>query len=643
MSDSSSSKKDDPNRFNYFYTNIDKDEKLFTLKEQDQTIKDAIDFTKYMCSDELFNLLDMKSITPLEGSANDSDLRIHTTRILTEYMNRMKNSALDRDLYKHDEISTLYNSVKPPASDPDVIPSTSSPPPIPSLYAPYNTPSTKEEDKERLLFEEQFTNYHKKRYEITEDLRKCLLPKEPITDKDMKREIITIRYDESVFHMKILIENYVYVTYIGNKNETNKRYKFNLLDMAAKTLGFGIQHSKNKFSKNDLRYRWGSHLIFESSVIVETGSTNPILAAKLLEHTMNVFKYVCGYHNIDIKERKCHNVVATGILNFGLCLELLKERYPFVTYEKKNFAGAIIRINDIDNHSFASLNSNKLLDLQDNDEYINYEKNKGYRNDEEIYNKLYNTNSININKEYSNISDENEKDIIRKNLNIDYNDNNTKSTANNNRYEVNYDEFDLFHPSRTNKEKNVTALVFPLGQVICVGNKSREGVTESYTKLYSILYQCRDTPENIKLEKQILQTRRYNYTKNKKRNSKKKNKKTSNKEEEEEGDNISLTSNKKKRKHDNMDNDDIQQPQTSKKQKKEDYIKCVHCEFIEKKTNFRLEKSVIISDYTTLCDNCNRCVCNDCFKLSYTGDIRYKSYKNSNYNEEFNCLDCMHT
>ncbi len=61
-----------------------------------------------------------------------------------------------------------------------------------------------------------------------------------------------------------------------------------------------------------------------------------------------------------------------------------------------------------------------------------------------------------------------------------------------------------------------------------------------------------------------------------------------------------------------MGNDNsTQQPQANsinKKQKTEDYIKCIHCEFIEKKINYRLEKSVIISDNTTLCENCNKCV-----------------------------------
>ena len=45
---------------------------------------------------------------------------------------------------------------------------------------------------------------------------------------------------------------------------------------------------------------------------------------------MNILRYVCGYHNVEIRERECHNVVATAILNFGLCPEMLKDRYPFV-------------------------------------------------------------------------------------------------------------------------------------------------------------------------------------------------------------------------------------------------------------------------------------------------------------------------
>jgi TATA-box binding protein (TBP) (component of TFIID and TFIIIB) len=606
--------------YNYFDTNIDNDETLFTLNEQRKTIEEAKNFTKYMCSPELFDLLDMDAIHPLEGDAMDSNLRIHTTRIITDYMDNMKNKALGIRLYKNSEVSSLYDSIISKRKEKG-----------------FTVPQDKKKnDDSKEEFQKQFIEFHKKQMSIKENLIKFLLPKEPITEQDRKREIITIRYDNSPLSLKILIENYVYVTYLCNKDQPNKRYKFNLLDMASKTLQFGVQHSKNKFSKNDIRYNEGSHLVFESSVFVETGCTNPVLAAKLLEHTMNILKYVCGYHNIDIKERNCHNVVATGIFNSGLCLELLKERFPYVTYEKKNFAGAIIRINDIDNHNTSINNNNNSNSnnssggrtssskLDDPNEFINYEKNDGYRNDEEAYNKLYNKNNHHYTK--FTYSDVNESDIINQNLSMNNNNNDTTSSIG---YEVNYDEFDLFHPVRKNKEKNVTALVFPLGQVICVGNDSRDGVIESYTKLFTILEQCRNTKENIKLEKQIIQTRRYNYSKKKNNRNSKKNKQPSPSYHKEIIPDVIIINKKTT----------IEEEEESEEH--DDIICCIHCDYNEKETMFRDVRSNHCSDGATMCSDCDKCVCFKCFERYYLHNKKYKNYKNSACYDNFICENCM--
>src|ERR1700761_2205976 len=102
---------DNKDEYSYFDINIDNDETLFTLNEQKKTIEEAKNFTKYMCSPELFDLLDMDAIHPLEGDAMDSNLRIHTTRIITDYMDNMKNKALGINLYKSSEVSSLYDSI----------------------------------------------------------------------------------------------------------------------------------------------------------------------------------------------------------------------------------------------------------------------------------------------------------------------------------------------------------------------------------------------------------------------------------------------------------------------------------------------------------------------------------------------------
>lgn len=494
-------------------------ETTFACDEQEAAIRDANHFVRYMASPELFDHLDMDHIGPLEGRGSDRNLHMRTTRLITDYMNDVANQALGIELYKPSDIPTC---IKP-------------------------TPILKkegDEGEEIHVFGSQYAAHHQERQEVKANLMKHLAPSEPITEQDMIRETITIRHESKPLHIKIRIENYVYVTYLSNTNDPRKRCKINLLDMASKTLMFGIQHSKNKFSKNDLRYRWGSHLVFESGVLVETGSTNPLLAAKLLEHTMNIFRYVCGYYNIGIWERRCHNVVATGSLNFGLCLDLLKDRYPYVTYEKKNFAGAIICINDIDAWGAHNYNTNnhrqhdepETTIFDDLNEFTKYYKNTLDHADD--YNRKYN----NIGSE----AEQRERDLIQCNLAVPV----SSSTP----YEVMYDEFDITHVLRGNKEKNVKALVFPRGRVICVGNKSREGVIEAYTKLFSLLESVRDTPENIKEEKRIINMRRYNYSRKAKTDEKNGDNTTSTKKRKKHTEKTEEQRNKRKRKDDDKEN-----------------------------------------------------------------------------------------
>lgn len=520
-------------------------ESEFSTKEQAKTIRDAKEFVKYMASPDLYSLLDIGSTVPLEGFGNDRNLRMHTTRLLTEYTNEMINKALGIDLYKKEDISSCYGG--------------------------------DDDDDDSEPFESRYVEFHARASETKKKFATQLLPTKPITEQDLKREIITIKYVGSQLRMKILIENYVYVTYLCDNSDEQKPYKFNLLDMQAKTLQFGTQHSKNKFSKNDLRYRWGSHLIFSMGILVETGSTSPVIAAKLLEHTLNVFEKECDYKNIMFKERKCHNVVATGIINDNICLELLKKRYPYVKYDKGKFLGAIIRIADIvDNHN----------GLQD---FTNFEREGGYNDPEDEYDRLYNNRTS-------------EKDATRLN-------------GDDGEYEVDYDVFDLYNKkassssTTTPKEKKVTALVFNVGQAICVGNTSRKGVIASFQLLYPILESCRATPENMKLEKQIIQAKRYKYTK---KQEKKK-------------------SNKKRARQENNDGDEC----VKKRRTEEEFIPCVGCEFKAKRNDFEVVHNNIVSPDAKLCVDCEHCVCNACYKEDYADHPEYTSSK------EFVCLNCL--
>lgn len=476
------------------------DELEYSLNQQKETIEDSYRFVKYLCSSDLSNLLDLSSIDNLEGHTEESNFRLNATRMRMMYSNQLANNRLGKEIYDNNDISTLYNHI-----------------------APLTEEEKKEyEEDDRKKFEIQFSRYHKKKKESRDKFIKHLLPINDINEQDIKREILTIRneHNTSLF-MKILIENYVYVTYVGNKNQPKKRYKFNLPDMASKSLEFGIQHSKNKFSKNDIRYPYGSHLAFESGVIVETGSTNPILAAKLLEHTLNIFRIRCGYYDIEVKERTCHNVVATGSTSgFGICLELFKDRYPYVTYDKRNFAGAIVKISDIDNYaahhgitiiknktSSSSSFSNRTTNTMNSD-FENYED-MSYKMIEDEYHRKFNIKKYNDGGGGGGGGGGgyNDDNIIN-----DYNTNQIPSTQPTTQIEDD-DIYDILHHTRMEKEQNMTALVFPKGQVILVGSQSRDDVIRAYTELFNILETCRDTEENILLEKRLIRKRRECYLK----------------------------------------------------------------------------------------------------------------------------------
>lgn len=669
----------------------------FTRREQQQTLADARNFVQHLAPPGLGAWLDMDSLEPLEGDADECNLRVHATRLMKEHEQRMINQGLALSLYREKDLSTLYNV----------------------------------QQVREALFYEAYAQHYSNAEEQRRRLIQQLLPQEPITAEDRRREIITIRYRDSPLHMKILLDNWVYVTYIGNKNDPGKRYKFNLRDMAAKTLQFGIQHSENKFSKNDFRYEDGSHLVFESSVIVETGSTNPVLAAKLLEHTMNILRYVCGYHNVEIRERECHNVVATAILNFGLCPEMLKDRYPFVNYERAKFAGAIVRIKDIDTHvTMTGTKGSKRRHtssgngsgdgsgggttvFDDEDRFVYHEKRDGHRNDEEVYHRKYNKyGSISgraqqlyqqQQQQLQQMSDvaEMSRDELAEFEQVRLDAEPILEQHPELGYTVNYDEFDILQLPRIRKEKNVAALIFPLkvGKVICVGNKSREGVIESCYKLFPIMLECRNTPENVRLEKQLIKARQRFSTPDsllhqqqqrrggggKKRTQSRAphrgpkastsavaatttSKRSASKKNESSP---VVIIRKRKAGHEDATaaaaataatvvataavtapEEELERPQRKKRRvfvvKREDVqaedgvVPCRHCDFVRPEADFDAE--LRSTDDARLCYYCRYCVCNACFEQGYAADDRYKSYREAVLGSDedvFICLGCL--
>lgn len=518
-------------------------ETQFACDQQAATLDDAHNFVKYMASADLFASLDLSSMAPLEGRGNQANMRMHTTRLITDHMNTMISrvtGAEEEEDGKSEpcrDVSTLYR--------------------------------TGNKMKQQITtFGEQYRLHHAYNATQKAELMRLLAPSEPITEKDLKREIITIRSESSPHRMRILIENYVYVTYLCDKNKPFKRCRINLLDMAAKTLMFGTQYSQNKFSKIDFRTKHGSHLVFDSGVLVETGSTSPLLSAKLLEHRMKVFRHVCGYHNIGIRERRCHNVVATASLSFGVCLELLKHRYPFITYKKSVFAGAIARMNDIDVSITARTNGTTIFD--DIAEYTNYEKGRVKPEDE--YNRKYN----NIGSETEQREQEIAAEVIR------------QESGEIATYELAHDESDMLCVLRADKEKNIKNLIFQRS-VICVGSKSREDVIASFTTLYPILESCRDTPENIKIEKRLINAQRAKLS-NKKRKA------------------TMMTT---------TTTDESNESHPAKRTKLETttnntQVTCRLCEFSEPMSNYGLVGNSTKSANAVMCNSCAHCICNEC-------------------------------
>ena len=362
----------------------------------------------------------------------------------------------------------------------------------------------REEVERKAKFLEKYNHEYQEKEKHDIEKLKYYLPVEPITEKDLEREIITIRYNKksSKSVLRILIENYVYVTYLFNKH-TRELYKFNLLDMGTRCIPYGIQGTTTKFAKNDIRYlHGGSNLIFTSSVVVETGSTNPVIASKLLEHTINILRNECGMNSIAIKDRRCQNVVATGSLNFAICLNVLKYTFPYVVYNKSHFAGAVIKIVDIKpllstkNGGGSSFNYNSRTE-DDIDDFIYYEK------DEDLMKGVIPEHLVKSNDNHQKSSSYTSSSTNHENIQSNEEGGGSKASTSSTGvvYEDDVDG-DIF--TQDEKEDHVAALVFPQGQVICVGSNSRDCVIRSYVKLYQILEHCRDTPENLRLERQLL-------------------------------------------------------------------------------------------------------------------------------------------
>jgi TATA-box binding protein (TBP) (component of TFIID and TFIIIB) len=471
---------------NNYYRNIQK-----------KHIDDSKNFVKYLSSKEYFDCIDIENIEPYEGDASKKDFMINQLHTF--------NKVID---------SLFINNIDSSSS----------------------SSNEKKNEKERFL--DSFVEFSKNQSLLhNKNEKKESTVNEEEDEESTKREIITFKGKDGA-RLDVSIENFVFVTYYANKYELGKSHnlKFNLLGMCEETLDLGVHYSKHKFSKNNYRFIdkngivIGSHLLFRSQVCVETGFKRKKDAKKMARHRLKILRERCGYPNIIIIKRQCQNVVATGTFNFSVCLNLLKARFPTIIYNKETFAGAVIKMK--------SLQYNKYNDINNNDNDIYYEDEEDESNDEtgiddneeenrEYIAKWKKNKKKQIKQQLFNNIDNNENNPCYDNEDDEDDDNDQEDDSNNEDEEdddsssssssidieddsidENVVDISKIIEKNNNRKPQVTVLVFLKGQIIIVGNKSRRGVIKSTRIIYPMLESCRNTPENLAVENELINSQK---------------------------------------------------------------------------------------------------------------------------------------
>jgi len=148
--------------------------------------------------------------------------------------------------------------------------------------------------------------------------------------------------------LNYMIENYVHTTYFYN-GLTGATCAFNIVSLAKCLIKYYVEYSCKKFAKVNLRLLHGlSHLIYTSSVLVETGSDNQATSLRLLADTVRLLREECGYPHLCIRARVCQNIVLTGHVNCPIDLDRLSALFHKAIYDKEDFAGVIIKLTDLE-------------------------------------------------------------------------------------------------------------------------------------------------------------------------------------------------------------------------------------------------------------------------------------------------------
>ncbi len=325
-----------------------------------------------------------------------------------------------------------------------------------------------------------------------------------ITPQDRAKDPIKIVNTLSGTVLTMLLENLVYVTYFRDKY-TKRRCCFNLAALAILLGQCGIELSTSKFAKITLRHLYGpSHLFFSSGALLETGTYDAAIARKSLNHTMQLLYDVCGYHNIEVGARKCQNIVAKGILDFELCLLVLRDKYPdCVTYKCKQFVGAIIRLRRKRGPASAATLAQQLTredggeassDEEVDDEYECLE----VRDTDQLYNSAF---------AYYDADDARERQTTDAEelaaLDVICGEEGASGGGVDDLGLGDAEELDERDLNQV-KKKNVTIIVFAKGRIICAGCKTTRGARLACARVLPMLEACRKSDRsNWELEKKL--------------------------------------------------------------------------------------------------------------------------------------------
>lgn len=324
-----------------------------------------------------------------------------------------------------------------------------------------------------------------------------------ITDED--RERAPLRIENGDAYIDVVIENYVYASYFCNRH-TGEKYRFALRELAAQLLGYGIQYSKNKFTKITIKYLNGpSHYIFGSGALVESGTYSDTIAYKTHHHSMRILAEHCHHPSIAVKKRKCQNIVAKGILPFGLCLVLLKHKYKnCVEYDSsEGFVGAIIRPDNIDHepstHHHEWDESESETDSQSDDSSSSYEYFERLNRKQRMCHPEF---------DYNMIDKEERKRQTEALLKRQANDSLLQEKEPLNVHDViqaqNMVDLDDYQLNVLTKKKKITILAFSGGCIICAGTTDPEEMVKTYSKVLPMLSSCRDSEANKLAEAELI-------------------------------------------------------------------------------------------------------------------------------------------